>query len=70
MGTATCEGTPGLTKDLPEEMHLTAGLGTPGDPAVDGSRPAGGCPRCPATPNGASGWQMEARVNKPPRGAR
>ena len=40
MGIATCEGTPGLTKDVLEGIYLTAGLGTPGDPAVGGSGPA------------------------------
>lgn len=51
MGMATCEGTPGLTKDAMEGIYLTAGPGTPGDPTVGGSCPAETCLLWPATLN-------------------
>lgn len=55
MGMATCEGTPGLTKDLLEGIYLTAGLGTPWDPTVGGICPAEACLLYLATLNSTSG---------------
>lgn len=66
MGMATCEGTPGLTKDVLEEIHLTAGLGTPGDPAVGGWCLAEARLLCPATLSSTSGLQMEMWINESP----
>lgn len=66
MGTATCEGAPGLTKGVMEGIYLTAGPGTPGDPTLGGSFPAEACLLCPATLNSTSGLQMEMGINGTP----